>query len=392
MQDVYIVAVGRSPVGNFSGTLADLSAVDLGSQLLRQLMLQNKIDPALVDEVILGHVLTAGCGQNTARQASIHAGIGISTPAMTINKVCGSALKAVHLGAQAIALGDAQMVIAGGMESMSQSAHVLPQGRRGKKMGNWELVDSMLHDGLQDAFNHYHMGITAENLASQYAISRAEQDAFALASQQKAAIAIKANRFAEEIVPMSIPQRRGDPISVDQDEGPRPDASIELLTRLKPAFKKDGTVTAGNSSGLNDGAAAVILCNKAMLSRLGCSPLARIAGYANAAVDPAIMGIAPVSATRLCLQKSGWALDEVDLIEANEAFAVQSLAVGKELQWDPSKVNVNGGAIALGHPIGASGARVLVTLIHEMIKRDVHKGIATLCIGGGQGVAIAIER
>ena len=373
MQDVYIVAAGRSPVGNFSGTLADLSAVDLGSQLLRQLMLQNKIDPALVDEVILGHVLTAGCGQNTARQASIHAGIGISTPAMTINKVCGSALKAVHLGAQAIALGDAQMVIAGGMESMSQSAHVLPQGRRGKKMGNWELVDSMLHDGLQDAFNHYHMGITAENLASQYTITRAEQDAFALASQQKAAIAIKANRFAEEIVPMSIPQRRGDPISVDQDEGPRPDASIELLTRLKPAFKKDGTVTAGNSSGLNDGAAAVILCNKAMLS-------------------PAVMGIAPVSATRLCLQKSGWALDEVDLIEANEAFAVQSLAVGKELQWDPSKVNVNGGAIALGHPIGASGARVLVTLIHEMIKRDVHKGIATLCIGGGQGVAIAIER
>lgn len=392
MQDVYIIAAGRSPIGNFSGSLADLSAVDLGSQLLKQLLLQNKIDPALVDEVILGHVLTAGCGQNTARQASIHAGIGIATPAMTINKVCGSALKAVHLGAQAIALGDAQMVIAGGMESMSQSAHVLPQGRRGKKMGNWELVDSMLHDGLQDAFNHYHMGITAENLASQYAITREEQDAFALASQQKASSAIKANRFADEIVPMSVPQRRGDPICVSQDEGPRPEASIELLTRLKAAFKKEGSVTAGNSSGLNDGAAAVILCNKAMLSRLGCKPLARIAGYANAAVDPSIMGIAPVSATRLCLQKSGWELADVDLIEANEAFAVQSLAVGKELQWDPSKVNVNGGAIALGHPIGASGARVLVSLIHEMIKRDVHKGIATLCIGGGQGVAIAIER
>lgn len=392
MQDVYIVAAGRSAIGNFNGALADLSAVDLGSQVLKQLLDQHNIDPTLVDEVILGHVLSAGCGQNTARQASIHAGIGIATPAMTINKVCGSALKAVHLATQAIALGDAQLVIAGGMESMSQSSHVLPQARRGKKMGNWELLDTMLHDGLHDAFNHYHMGVTAENLATLYSITRVEQDAFALASQQRAAEAIASNRFDEEILPMSVPQRRGDPIVVDRDEGPRPDISAELLARLKPVFKDDGSVTAGNSSGLNDGAAAVILCNKAMLTRLGCTPLARVTAYANAAVDPAIMGIAPVSATRLCLQKARWKLNDVDLIEANEAFAVQSLAVGKELKWDASKVNVNGGAIALGHPIGASGCRVLVTLIHEMIKRDASKGVATLCIGGGQGVAIAIER
>ncbi len=392
MEDVYIVAAGRSAVGNFNGALADLSAVELGSQVIKQLLDQHNIDPTLVDEVILGHVLSAGCGQNTARQASIHAGIGIATPALTINKVCGSALKAVHLATQAIALGDAQLVVAGGMESMSQSAHVLPQARRGKKMGNWELVDTMLHDGLQDAFKHYHMGITAENLASQYGISRSEQDEFALSSQQKASAAIANNRFDDEILPIQVPQRRGDPIVVDRDEGPRPDASAELLARLKPAFKEDGSVTAGNASGLNDGAAVVILCNKAMINHLGCKPLARVAAYASSAVAPEIMGIAPVSATELCLKKAGWRLDDVDLIEANEAFAVQSLAVGKVLQWDATKVNVNGGAIAIGHPIGASGCRVLVTLIHEMLKRDSKKGLATLCIGGGQGVAIAIER
>ncbi len=392
MEDVFIVAAGRSAVGNFNGALADLSAVQLGSQVIKQLIDQHSIDAALIDEVILGHVLSAGCGQNTARQASIHAGIGISTPALTINKVCGSALKAVHLATQAIALGDAQLVVAGGMESMSQSAHVLPQARRGKKMGNWELVDTMLHDGLQDAFKHYHMGITAENLASQYNISRSAQDDFALASQHKASAAIAQNRFADEILPVSVPQRRADPIIVDRDEGPRPDTSAELLARLKPAFKADGSVTAGNSSGLNDGAAVVILCNKAMLTRLDCKPLARVSAYANSAVDPAIMGIAPASATRLCLKKAGWKIEDLDLIEANEAFAVQSLAVAKELQWDATKVNVNGGAIALGHPIGASGCRVLVTLVHEMLKRDAKKGLATLCIGGGQGVAIAIER
>tara|TARA_R110001592_G_scaffold123096_2_gene330602 strand:+ start:1109 stop:2287 length:1179 start_codon:yes stop_codon:yes gene_type:complete len=392
MQDVYIIAAGRSAIGNFQGVLAELSAVDLGSQVIFQLLEKYKIDPSLIDEVILGHVLTAGCGQNTARQASIRAGIGNQTPAMTINKVCGSGLKAVHLGAQSIALGDAQLVVAGGMESMSQSGHVLPHARQGQKMGNWELVDSMLHDGLWDAFNDYHMGITAENIAAKYNISRDRQDAFALDSQHKAAAAMKVNRFAAEILPISIPQRRGDPIIVDSDQGPRPDTSAELLARLKPVFKADGTVTAGNASGLNDGAAAVVLCNKAMLDKLGVSPLAKISAYANAAIDPAIMGMAPVTATRNCLAKAGWHVDELDLIESNEAFAVQALAVTEQLQWDSTKLNVNGGAIALGHPIGASGCRVLVTLLHEMIKRDVNKGLATLCIGGGQGVAIAIER
>ena len=392
MQDVYIIAAGRSAIGNFHGVLADLSAVELGGQVISQLLAKQRIDPSLVDEVILGHVLTAGCGQNTARQASIRAGIGFETPALTINKVCGSGLKAVHLGAQAIALGDAQLVVAGGMESMSQSAHVLPHARRGQKMGNWELVDSMLNDGLLDAFNDYHMGITAENIAEKYNISREAQDAFALESQHKAAVAIQSNRFATEILPITIPQRKGEPIIVDHDQGPRPDASAELLARLKPAFKVDGTVTAGNASGLNDGAAAVILCNKAMLGKLGLVPLARISAFANAAVDPAIMGMAPVSATRLCLRKASWNVADLDLIESNEAFAVQALAVTEQLQWDTSKLNVNGGAIALGHPIGASGCRILVTLVHEMIKRDVSKGLATLCIGGGQGVAIAIER
>jgi len=311
MQDVYIIAAGRSAIGNFHGVLADLSAVELGSQVIAQLLDQHQIDPSLVDEVILGHVLTAGCGQNTARQASIRAGIGIATPAMTINKVCGSGLKAVHLGTQAIALGDAQLIVAGGMESMSQSAHVLPHARRGQKMGNWELVDSMLKDGLWDAFNDYHMGITAENIAEKYNISREAQDAFALDSQHKAAAAMEADRFAAEILPISIPQRKGEPIIVDRDQGPRPDTSPELLARLKPVFKEDGTVTAGNASGLNDGAAAVILCNKAMLDKLGLAPLARITAYANAAVDPAIMGMAPVTATRNCLSKAGWQVNEL---------------------------------------------------------------------------------
>lgn len=392
MEKVYIVAAGRSAIGNFNGALADLSAVELGSQVIRQLLAKYTIDPALVDEVILGHVLTAGCGQNTARQASVRAGIGVETPAFAINKVCGSGLKAVQLAAQAIAVGDAQLIVAGGMESMSQSAHVLPNSRTGKKMGDWSLLDTMLHDGLWDAFNDYHMGITAENIAEKYNISREEQDAFALNSQRKAAAAMQANRFADEILPMNISKRKGDPSVVDIDQGPRPDTGADLMARLKPAFKNGGTVTAGNSSGINDGAAAVVLCNEAMVRQLGCTPLAQIRACASAAVDPAIMGIGPVSATRRCLAKAEWSVADLDLIEANEAFAVQALAVASELQWDMDRVNVNGGAIALGHPIGASGCRVLVTLIHEMLKRDARKGLATLCIGGGQGVAIAIER
>ncbi|MCP5359002.1 MAG: acetyl-CoA C-acetyltransferase [Pseudomonadales bacterium] len=392
MQDVYIIAAGRSPIGNFNGMFAGLSAVELGSQLIRQLLAQHNIAADSVDEVILGHVLTAGCGQNTARQAAIHAGIATHTPAMTINKVCGSGLKAVHLAAQAIALGDARLIVAGGMESMSQAAHVLPNARNGKKMGNWELLDSMLHDGLRDAFNNYHMGITAENLAQRFHISREAQDAFALRSQQKAAAAVAANRFHDEILPIAVPTRRGEALRISQDESPRPDTSEELLARLRPAFASDGSVTAGNASGINDGAAAVILCDEHTLKRLGCEPLAKITAWASAAIEPEIMGYAPVPATRRCLQKAGWHVDELDLIEANEAFAVQAITVNQELGWDVDKVNVNGGAIALGHPIGASGCRVLVTLLHEMRRRNARKGLATLCIGGGQGVAIAVER
>jgi len=340
----------------------------------------------------MGHVLTAGCGQNTARQSSIRAGLGIETPAMTINKVCGSGLKAVHLAAQAIMSGDAEMIVAGGMENMSLSAHVLPNSRSGQKMGHWQAIDTMLHDGLWDAFNNYHMGITAENLVDKYQISREEQDAFALSSQQKALAAMESGRFSSEIIPISIPQKKGAVTLFDKDQGPRAGTTIEGLARLPAAFKAGGSVTAGNASGINDGAAAVIVCSKARADALGLKPLVTIKAWANAGVDPAIMGIGPVSATRRVLANAGWTLDEVDLIEANEAFAAQSLAVARELQWDINKVNVNGGAIALGHPIGASGCRVLVTLIHEMIRRDVHKGIATLCIGGGQGVAIAVER
>ena len=392
MQDLYIVAAGRSPIGTFSGDLAAITAADMGSQVIRQLLAANNISAEHINEVILGHVLTAGCGQNTARQASINAGLGFETPAMTINKVCGSGLKAVHLAAQAILSGDADMIVAGGMENMSQSAHVLPHSRSGQKMGHWQAVDTMLHDGLWDVFNNYHMGVTAENLAEKYNISRADQDAFAALSQQKANDAITNGRFKNEIIAIEIPQRKGNPVVVDKDQGPRPTTTAESLARLPAVFKKDGTVTAGNSSGLNDGAAAVIVCSKSAAEHAGLEPLVKIKAWANAGVDPKIMGIGPVSATRRCLAKAGWALDELDLIEANEAFAAQSLAVGQELQWDMGKVNVNGGAIALGHPIGASGCRVLVTLIHEMIRRDVHKGLATLCIGGGQGVAIAVER
>ncbi|OKK48708.1 acetyl-CoA C-acetyltransferase [Pseudomonas protegens] len=392
MQDVVIVAATRTAVGSFQGSLANIPAVDLGAAVIRQLLAQTGIDPAQVDEVLMGQVLTAGAGQNPARQAAIKAGLPHAVPAMTLNKVCGSGLKALHLGAQAIRCGDAEVIIAGGQENMSLSNYVLPGARTGLRMGHSQMVDSMISDGLWDAFNDYHMGITAENLVEKYGISREAQDAFAAASQQKAAAAIEAGRFVDEITPIQIPQRKGEPLTFATDEQPRPGTTAEALAKLKPAFKKDGSVTAGNASALNDGAAAVMLMSASKARALGLPVLAKIAAYANAGVDPAIMGIGPVSATRRCLDKAGWTLDQLDLIEANEAFAAQSLSVAKELEWDTSKVNVNGGAIAIGHPIGASGCRVLVTLLHEMIKRDAKKGLATLCIGGGQGVALAIER
>ncbi len=392
MQDVVIVAATRTAIGSFQGSLASVSAVDLGAAVIRQLLEQTGLDGAQVDEVIMGQVLTAGAGQNPARQAAIKAGLPHAVPAMTLNKVCGSGLKALHLGAQAIRCGDAEVIIAGGQENMSLSNYVMPGARTGLRMGHAQIVDTMISDGLWDAFNDYHMGITAENLVDKYEISREQQDAFAAASQQKAAAAIEAGRFVDEITPILIPQRKGDPVAFKVDEQPRGDTTAESLAKLRPAFKKDGSVTAGNASSLNDGAAAVILMSAEKAKSLGLPVLATIAAYANAGVDPAIMGIGPVSATRRCLDKAGWNIDQLDLIEANEAFAAQSLAVAKDLQWDLDKVNVNGGAIALGHPIGASGCRVLVTLLHEMIKRDAKKGLATLCIGGGQGVALALER
>ncbi|UST71284.1 acetyl-CoA C-acetyltransferase [Pseudomonas moraviensis] len=392
MQDVVIVAATRTAIGSFQGSLANVSAVDLGAAVIRQLLEQTGLDGAQVDEVIMGQVLTAGAGQNPARQAAIKAGLPHAVPAMTLNKVCGSGLKALHLGAQAIRCGDAEVIIAGGQENMSLSNYIMPGARTGLRMGHAQIVDTMISDGLWDAFNDYHMGITAENLVDKYQITREQQDAFAAASQQKAAAAIEAGRFVDEITPILIPQRKGDPVAFKIDEQPRGDTSAESLAKLRPAFKKDGSVTAGNASSLNDGAAAVILMSGEKAKALGLPVLARIAAYANAGVDPAIMGIGPVSATRRCLDKAGWSIDQLDLIEANEAFAAQSLAVAKDLQWDLDKVNVNGGAIALGHPIGASGCRVLVTLLHEMLKRDAKKGLATLCIGGGQGVALALER
>ncbi|MFZ5959917.1 acetyl-CoA C-acetyltransferase [Pseudomonas knackmussii] len=392
MQDVVIVAATRTAIGSFQGSLSSLPAHELGAAVIRQLLAQSGVAANQVDEVILGQTLTAGAGQNPARQAAIAAGLPNSVPAMTINKVCGSGLKALHLAAQAIRCGDAEVMIAGGQESMSLAPYVMPGARTGLRMGHAKLVDSMIQDGLWDAFNDYHMGITAENLVAKYEISREEQDAFAAESQRKAAEAVAAGRFEAEITPIEIPQRKGEPLRFVVDEQVRAGTTADALGKLKPAFKKDGSVTAGNASTLNDGAAAVLMMSAAKAKALGLPVLARIAAYANAGVDPAIMGIGPVSATRSCLEKAGWALADLDLIEANEAFAAQALAVGKELGWDAAKVNVNGGAIALGHPIGASGCRVLVTLLHEMLRRDAKKGLATLCIGGGQGVALAIER
>ncbi|MCK0744563.1 acetyl-CoA C-acetyltransferase [Chromohalobacter nigrandesensis] len=392
MEDVVIVAARRTAIGSFGGALASLPATQLGATVIADLLAHTGVPPEQVDEALLGQVLAAGCGQNPARQAAINAGLPSAVPAMTINKVCGSGLKALHLATQAIRCGDAELIIAGGQENMSLAPHMLPNSRTGQRMGDWTAVDTMIRDGLWDAFNDIHMGITAENLAEKYGITREEMDAFAAASQQKAAAAIEEGRFAGQIVPVEIPQRKADPLHVTTDEEPRAGVTAEQLAGMRPAFKRDGTVTAGNASSLNDGAAVTMLCSAKKAKALGLEPLAVIKAYANAGVDPAIMGIGPAPATRRCLERAGWSLDELDLVEANEAFAAQALAVNKELGWDPVKINVNGGAIALGHPIGASGCRILVTLLHEMIARDAKKGLATLCIGGGQGVALAIER
>ncbi|QBK25769.1 acetyl-CoA C-acetyltransferase [Ureibacillus thermophilus] len=392
LQDVVIVSAVRTAIGSFQGSLKDVPAPTLGSIVIKEAIRRAGIEPNQVDEVIMGNVLQAGLGQNPARQAAIQAGLPETVPAMTINKVCGSGLKSVHLAAQAIAVGDADIVVAGGFENMSQAPYLLKNARTGFKMGDQNLVDSMIHDGLWCAFNDCHMGITAENLASQYHITREEQDEFAARSQARAAKAIEEGKFKEEIVPVEIPQRKGEPIIFDTDEFVRPGTTVEKLSALRPAFKKDGTVTAGNASGINDGAAAVVVMSKKKAEELGIPPLASIVSNAAVGVDPAIMGIGPAEAVRKALKKADVSLDQIDLIEANEAFAAQSIAVDRELHFDADKLNVNGGAIALGHPIGASGARILVTLLHEMKRRDAKLGLATLCIGGGQGVATVVQR
>ncbi|MEL0321620.1 MAG: acetyl-CoA C-acetyltransferase [Gammaproteobacteria bacterium] len=392
MSQVAIVAAKRTAVGNFAGSLASVSADELGATVIRQLLADTGLSADQVSEVILGQVLTAGQGQNPARKATMNAGLPETCPAMTINKVCGSGLKAVSLGVQAILLGDAEVVIAGGQENMSQSGHVLLGSRDGFRMGNASLVDTMLKDGLTDTFGGYHMGMTAENVAKKYGISREEQDEFAAASQAKASKARAEGRFDDEIVPVMVPQRKKDPFEFKVDEFIRDGVTAEALGKLRPAFDKEGTVTAGNASGINDGAAAVMLMTVEKAEALGLPVLAKVKAYASAGVDPEIMGTGPIPATELCLKKAGWTHQDLDLVEANEAFAAQAIGVNKGLGWDTSKVNVNGGAIAIGHPIGASGCRVFVSLVHEMIKRDAKKGLATLCIGGGQGVALAIER
>jgi acetyl-CoA C-acetyltransferase len=392
MTDIVIAGALRTAIGKFGGTLAKTPAPELGATVIRALLERTGVAPEAISEVILGQVLTAGSGQNPARQASIRAGLPHAVPAMTINKVCGSGLKAVMLAAQAIRCGDADIVIAGGQENMSASPHVLPGSRDGFRMGDAKLVDTMIVDGLWDVYNQYHMGTTAENVAKKYEISRRQQDEFAVASQNKAEAAQKAGRFKDEIVPVMIPQRKGDPVAFAQDEFPKAGTTIESVAGLKPAFAKDGSVTAANASGLNDGAAAMLVMTAERAKSLGLAPLARIHAYASSGVDPAIMGMGPVPASRRCLEKAGWTPAQLDLMEINEAFAAQACAVNKEMGWDTSKINVNGGAIALGHPIGASGARVLVTLLHEMARRNARKGLASLCIGGGMGVALAVER
>ena len=390
-ENIVIVAAGRTALGNFGGSLSAIPASELGATVIKGLLERSGLKPAQINEVILGQVLTAGTGQNPARQATLSAGLPVETPAMTINKVCGSGLKAVHLAYQSVACGDADIVIAGGQETMSLSAHVLPNSRNGAKMGDWKLVDTMIKDGLWCAFNDYHMGITAENVASKYGFSREAQDEFAASSQQKAEAAQKSGVFTDEIIPVSIPRRKGEPLVFAMDEFPRAGTTAASLGKLKPAFKKDGTVTAGNASGINDGAAAVVVMKESKAAELGLTPMARIVAFASAGVDPAIMGTGPIPATTKCLEKAGWKVSDLDMIEANEAFAAQAMSVNESLEFDLSKVNVSGGAIALGHPIGASGARILVTLLYGMKRTGAKKGLATLCIGGGQGVAMAVE-
>ena len=389
--EVVIVSAVRTAIGSFLGSLKNVSAPELGGIVIKEALLRSGVKAEDIDEVIMGNVLQAGLGQNPARQAAIKAGLPETVPAMTINKVCGSGLKAVHLARQAILAGDADIVVAGGMENMSQAPFLLNNARDGFKMGEQKLVDSMISDGLWCAFNDYHMGITAENLCDRYSLTREEQDAFSASSQEKAAAAIENGKFKDEIVPVEIPQRKGDPIVFDTDEYVKPGTTSDKLGKLRPAFKKDGSVTAGNASGINDGAAAFVIMSRAKADELGIAPLAVITANANAGVDPAVMGIGPVQAVKNVLEKSGIDLADIDLIEANEAFAAQSLAVDRELNFDKDKLNVNGGAIALGHPIGASGARILVTLVHEMKRRDAKTGLATLCIGGGQGVATIVQ-
>ncbi|EON10680.1 acetyl-CoA C-acetyltransferase [Pandoraea sp. SD6-2] len=392
MTDIVIVSAARTAVGKFGGSIAKVAAPDLGAIVIDEVLKRAKLKGEDISEVIMGQVLTAGSGQNVARQASIKAGLPAMVPAMTINKVCGSGLKAVMLAANAIATGDADIVVAGGQENMSAAPHVLPGSRDGFRMGDAKLIDTMIVDGLWDVYNQYHMGITAENVAKEYGITREMQDAFAAASQNKAEAAQKAGRFDAEIVPVSIPQRKGDPVVFKTDEFVRHGVTAESLAGLKPAFAKDGTVTAANASGINDGAAAVVVMSAKRAEQLGLTPLARIVAYANAGVDPSVMGIGPVPASQRCLARAGWKASDLDLMEINEAFAAQALAVNKQMGWDTSKINVNGGAIAIGHPIGASGCRILVTLLHEMARRDAHRGLASLCIGGGMGVALAVER
>ncbi len=392
MTKVVIVDAVRTPIGSFGGALASLPASHLGAVVIKALLERNQLAADQVDEVILGQVLTAGTGQNPARQAAMEAGLPQECPSMTINKVCGSGLKAVQLAAQAIQCGDAEVIIAGGQENMSASPHVLPKSRDGQRMGDWQLRDTMIVDGLWDAFNDYHMGVTAENIAKKYEFSRQAQDEFAAASQQKAEQAQKDGAFDAELVAVEVPQRRGDPVVVDKDEYIKPGTTTEGLAKLRPAFDREGTVTAGNASGINDGAAALLVMSAEKAEALGLTPLATIAAYSSAGVDPAIMGTGPIPASRKCLDKAGWSVNDLDLIESNEAFAAQSMSVNCDMDWDTAKVNISGGAIALGHPIGASGARVLVTLLHGMKRTDAKKGLATLCIGGGQGVAMAVER
>ncbi|MEJ2466839.1 MAG: acetyl-CoA C-acetyltransferase [Candidatus Thiodiazotropha sp.] len=391
-ENIVIVAAARSAIGTFGGSLAGIPAHELGAKVITGLLQKTGVKPEQVDEVILGQVLAAGSGQNPARQTTLAAGMPVETPALTINKVCGSGLKAVHLAMQAVACGDAEIVIAGGQENMSRSPHVLPNSRNGSKMGDWKMIDTMIVDGLWDAFNNYHMGTTAENIAQKFGFTREEQDAFAAASQQKAETALNDKAFADEIIPIEIPQRKGDPIIFDQDEFPRPGTTAEKLGKLRPAFSKDGSVTAGNASGINDGAAVVMVMSESKAKELGLTPMAKIVAFSSAGVDPAIMGTGPIPASTKCLERAGWSTDDLDRIEANEAFAAQAMCVNKEMGWDMDKVNVHGGAIALGHPIGASGCRVLVTLLHEMQHSGAQKGLATLCIGGGQGVAMAVEK